>query len=153
MNPNEPDTTMRNMSMSQEQIATIKAFAKEHLKICTVEIVEWRKTGTLRDGKLRELAALCQEVFFEENATRIAESFVLDEVLNKAVRDDLNAVVQSVHEYPCVVPWVNGEPLINAIGSSETECHANLAMLDLSEKDLQAVSFHPAKVVHKTPEE
>lgn len=40
----------------------------------------------------------------------------------------------------------DGRPLINAVGSSENECHANLTMIDLSDEELQRVQILPATI-------
>ncbi|ELG7184128.1 TPA: hypothetical protein ACP3ZG_000543 [Pseudomonas aeruginosa] len=49
-------------------------------------------------------------------------------------------------EFECFLPWVDGRPLINAVGSSENECHANLTMIDLSDEELQRVQILPATI-------
>lgn len=53
--------------------------------------------------------------------------------------------------FDCYAPWLNGRPLINAVGSSETECHANLGLLDLSDEDLQRVEIRSAKLQIQEP--
>ncbi|WP_408601469.1 hypothetical protein [Pseudomonas sp. PLMAX] len=54
-------------------------------------------------------------------------------------------------EHPCCVPWLDGRPLINAIGTNETECHANLSLLDLSDDELLRVVFLQATVNFQEP--
>lgn len=143
-----------------ENLKAIKALVKANLHLCTLELVEWRRTGVLSDGKVRELAALCEKTFApgDERAAygnvglNTAESFVVDEVLKKAVRDEIEAVADAAHEYECLVPWVNGEPVLNAIGTSEADCRANLSLIDLSELERMNASFHPAVVIHKSPD-
>lgn len=49
-------------------------------------------------------------------------------------------------EYPCCVPWIDGRPLINAVGTNETECHVNLSLLDLSDDELQRVVILSAAI-------
>lgn len=56
-----------------------------------------------------------------------------------------------VAEYPCCVPWLDGRPLINAIGTNDTECHVNLSLLDLSDDELKRVAILPAKVNFERP--
>lgn len=41
----------------------------------------------------------------------------------------------------CVVPYLDGKPLVNAVGSNETECHANLGLLDLTDQELNRVEL------------
>ena len=47
-------------------------------------------------------------------------------------------------EYACFVPWLDQRPLINATGSTESECEANLTMLDLTDEELNRVVIRPA---------
>ncbi|HBO5516219.1 TPA: hypothetical protein L4559_005147 [Pseudomonas aeruginosa] len=49
-------------------------------------------------------------------------------------------------ELECFLPWVDGRPLINAVGISEAECHANLTMIDLSDAEFQRVQILPATI-------
>lgn len=53
---------------------------------------------------------------------------------------------QQQTEFSCFVPWLDQRPLINATGSNENECQANLFMLDLSDEELQRVVIKPAKL-------
>lgn len=54
-------------------------------------------------------------------------------------------------EYPCCVPWIDGRPLINAVGTNETECHVNLSLLDLSDDELQRVVILSAALKIEPP--
>lgn len=49
-------------------------------------------------------------------------------------------------EFECFLPWVDARPLINAVGISATECHANLTMIALSDEELQRVQILPATI-------
>jgi len=42
----------------KQRKAAAEAFCKLHLAACCAELLEYRKTALLRDGKVRELAAL-----------------------------------------------------------------------------------------------
>jgi hypothetical protein len=43
---------------AREKKAAAEVFCREHLGECCEELLEYRKTGLLRDGKVRELAQL-----------------------------------------------------------------------------------------------
>ena len=45
-----------NEEQAKERKAAAEAFCKAHLGECCAELLEYRKTGLLRDGKVRELA-------------------------------------------------------------------------------------------------
>lgn len=47
----------------------------------------------------------------------------------------------------CIVPIVDGKPLINAVGTDETECNVNLSMIDLTDEELQRVIFKSAAII------
>lgn len=47
------------MSEVLQRHAEAVAFAKEHMAECVNEILEWQRTSILRDGKVRQLAQLC----------------------------------------------------------------------------------------------
>jgi len=64
-----------------------KAFAEEHLAQCSWEVVQWRRTGILPEGKLRELEAIVEKMGLDD-ATRQAEGFVVQAALEKVVRDE-----------------------------------------------------------------
>lgn len=53
-----------------------KDFAKLHLKECCAEILEWQDTAVLRDGKVRELAAMVGGFISNHDTLRVAESFI-----------------------------------------------------------------------------
>ncbi|KXS55261.1 MAG: hypothetical protein AWU57_360 [Marinobacter sp. T13-3] len=67
--------------MSIQQKA--KTFAEQNLTQCSREIVEWRRTGILRDGKLRELEAIVEKMGLDDS-TRQAEGFVIQAALERA---------------------------------------------------------------------
>jgi hypothetical protein len=52
-----------------------ETFAREHLKELVAEIIEWQDTALLRDGRVRELAAIIRTVS-DHHALKIAESAV-----------------------------------------------------------------------------
>lgn len=47
------------MSKHHESHAAMEKFVNEHLRELCAELVEWQDTSLLRQGRLRELAALC----------------------------------------------------------------------------------------------
>jgi len=51
-------------------------FAKLHLKECCAELIEWQDTAILRDGRMRELAKLCNQWVDNHDGLRVAESFI-----------------------------------------------------------------------------
>jgi hypothetical protein len=53
-----------------------KAFAIEHLSECAAEMGEWQDTAVLRDGRVRELAAMCNKFVSNHDGLRMAESFI-----------------------------------------------------------------------------
>lgn len=67
-----------------------RAFAATHVRALSAELVEWQDTGLLRDGKLRELAAIWSKGD-EPNSMSLAES--------TATRAALNAVVAHKSEH------------------------------------------------------
>jgi len=67
----------------QEAHKQSRAFAKQHLKQCCQEIIDWKKTGTLVEGgKVREIEAMI-EPFDPDYATRQAEQVVIDVALEQ----------------------------------------------------------------------
>ncbi|MGZ8887985.1 MAG: hypothetical protein ACXW1D_00335 [Halobacteriota archaeon] len=64
-----------------------KDFAKLHLKECCAEIMEWQDTAVLREGKVRELAAIAQGLIDNHDALRVAESYI-----NRAAIEAVTAV-------------------------------------------------------------
>lgn len=56
-------------------------FARRHLQECAGELLTWQDTGTLPDGKMRELARMCAAWTDESNALSIAEHTVQREAL------------------------------------------------------------------------
>lgn len=46
----------------------------------------------------------------------------------------------------CLVPTLDGRLLVNAVGSTEAECHANLSLLDLADAELKRVVIIPGVV-------
>ncbi len=51
-------------------------FAKLHLTACCAELLEWQDTAILCDGRVRELAALCNTFVGNHDGLRVAESFI-----------------------------------------------------------------------------
>lgn len=63
-------------------VAECNAFAEANLAACAAELLEWRhETGLLRDGAVRQLAALCALWAGATGALRIAERMVEDAAL------------------------------------------------------------------------
>lgn len=59
-------------------------FAAQNLKQCCVEILKWENTGSLRDGKLRELAKITKTISPHQSLS-IAEAIVKDEAFKYIV--------------------------------------------------------------------
>jgi hypothetical protein len=57
-----------------EQREKARDFAKANIRELAFEVNEWSDTARLRDGRLRELAVLC-EFAGEHYALRVAEDF------------------------------------------------------------------------------
>lgn len=138
---------------TNEQTAKVKAFVAENLIACSMELLELWRTGTVKAGKLRELESLCEEM--SDDAFDFARQLVLEASLKRTISEDLRKVADSVHEYECLVPWVNGEPVINATGLTRRDCKDRLSELPLISEESDGCldySLHPAVIVHKTPE-
>lgn len=129
---------MSNTHINQKTLAAT-AFLAENLTACCIDLMSYWRTERLSEGKLSELAALCKDL--ADDPFKFAEELVLGASLKNTAKEGLEAVVNSVHEYECIVPWLNGEPLINSVGTSESECHANLALVDLSDNDLESITL------------
>lgn len=53
-----------------------QAFADKHLAECCAEIMEWRDSAVLRDGRVRELATLCVPFSSKGDSLTVAERMV-----------------------------------------------------------------------------
>ena len=69
--------------MSNDNLPDLKAirkqcqdFAKLHLAACCAELLEWQDAAILCDGRVRELAALCNTFVGNHDGLRVAESFI-----------------------------------------------------------------------------
>lgn len=63
---------------NQEVMDAAQAFAVLHVRECCSELVAWRATGILPDGRVRELARLLQPVT-TTHSLMIAEKLVTNE--------------------------------------------------------------------------
>ena len=61
-------------------------FARENIKECSIELLEWHDEAVLRDGKIRELARLCK-VWCGDNSLRIAERLIERKALEFVVEN------------------------------------------------------------------
>lgn len=59
-----------------------ESLARENLQQCAREVMEWRKTGILQDGKIREMEKLLDSVD-NMQSTRMAEDIVLNLALEQ----------------------------------------------------------------------
>ena len=59
-------------------------YAKDNLKECAVEMIEWKDTGISRDGQVRELARLVRDFAAGRDTLPIAESLVNRAALESA---------------------------------------------------------------------
>lgn len=58
-------------------------FARRHLRECAQELLAWQDTGTLADGKLRELERMVAAWVGDHDALGIAEHLVEREALRR----------------------------------------------------------------------
>ena len=59
-----------------------KSYAKDHLTECCEEIIEWRSTSVLREGRVRELAKVLRPLV-EHDALGVAESLVVRAAMDR----------------------------------------------------------------------
>jgi hypothetical protein len=62
-----------------------ETFAREHVVECAVELLEWSNTSLLRDGRVRELAKMLQQLD-EHHSLTLAERFATRAALERAVQ-------------------------------------------------------------------
>lgn len=61
----------------QDVVNRARVFATEHLHALATQVLQWRKTGILQEGKLQELTCMLQSVpSYAQDATRMAEDMV-----------------------------------------------------------------------------
>lgn len=91
---------MSHSLIHQRQLA--KEFIARHLAECASELSQWKHTGMLRDGRLRELEKMIDEWEGELDSLGIAESLVvsasLDELARQAEAMDGEALYQLAQE-------------------------------------------------------
>ena len=63
------------MTSNELRLVSIQ-FARDNLKECAQEVIEWHDTAILRDGKVRELAKMCNEWASGVDDLRLAERIV-----------------------------------------------------------------------------
>lgn len=98
-----------------------KDYAKTHLKECSAELIEWQDTAILRDGRVRELAAMCNEFISNHDGLRMAESFINRAAVESMATPPAQSSGQSleaailalpcVHEANMVQPPLEGRDL------------------------------------------
>ena len=49
-------------------------------------------------------------------------------------------------KFSCLVPWLDGRPLINAVGTSESEVLANVGLLDLTDKQFNRIEVRDGEL-------
>ena len=80
---------MTSKLLSSDDLLAVKdkanAFAAEHVVALAQELIEWQDSGLLRDGKLRELAAIWLSVRTEAH-----------EALNQAEHTAVRAAMEAV---------------------------------------------------------
>lgn len=69
-----------------EDHKAMQAFAREHLRECAEELLEWSDTGRLRDGRVRELARMCW--WGQEHYLQVAENTIKCAALEFVVEKD-----------------------------------------------------------------
>jgi len=85
-----------------------KDFAGANLRECASEIVEWRSTGLLKDGSVRGLARILDEMGPQTDALQLAESLVIRAALCFAMQSDQKTVACACGLPTCVEPWEPG---------------------------------------------
>lgn len=61
--------------------------------------------------------------------------------IRRAMLEEGIALARAAKSHECIVPWLDGKPLINAVGTSEAECQANLSLLNLDDEELKRVKL------------
>lgn len=97
-----------------------KAFAAKHLAECAAELIEWQDTAILREGKVRELSALCQGFIDNHDSLRVAESMVTRAALDAARRAE-----PAQASAPAAVDGIRG-PLTDAQRAELRYLYSNL---------------------------
>lgn len=69
-----------------EESKLAEAFAAKHVRELATEILEWKSTSVLREGKLRELANTCALYVGPREALSLAESLVVAAALKAISR-------------------------------------------------------------------
>lgn len=77
---NSATTSLKTPS---EQLLKAQEYTQRHLTELAYELLEWHKTSILRDGKVRELARLCD---FAGHPLAVAEKLISDECLEIVAR-------------------------------------------------------------------
>ncbi|MES2323239.1 MAG: hypothetical protein V4633_13325 [Pseudomonadota bacterium] len=75
-----------------------KKFAEDNLRECCIEIIEWQDTAILRDGKVRELAALCSTFISNHDGLRVAESYVSRAAIQAAIGRSESQATEKVRD-------------------------------------------------------
>lgn len=60
-------------------------FAALHLAECCAELIEWKDTAILRDGRVRDLSVLCAKFIARHDCLAVAESFINRAAMNSVV--------------------------------------------------------------------
>jgi hypothetical protein len=76
---------MFQMSEIREARDRIVAFANAHWRECAEELIEWQDTARLRDGKMRELAQLC-EALEKSRSMAVAEAYARRAIFDAVVK-------------------------------------------------------------------
>lgn len=76
-----------------------------------------------------------------DRCIHIDDALARTAAIRRAMLEEGIALASAGKAYDCLVPWLDGRPLVNAVGTSEAECQANLAMLDLDDDDLKRVAL------------
>lgn len=76
--------TITSLKTPSQQLQEAQEYTQRHLAELAYELLEWHKTGILRDGKVRELARLCD--FAGPSALAVAEKLISDECLEIVAR-------------------------------------------------------------------
>lgn len=114
----------------------------------------WRKGETPTENEITEVYGEFPDILdrmasFMNGLANIADTDIsatqlrhmAARYLGRDVLPETSKGHQAAGSHDCIVPVLDGQPLINAIGSNDNECHANLALIDLTDDELQRVEL------------
>jgi hypothetical protein len=70
----------KHFTEEEPSLNEAEVFARQHVREIAREIIEWQDTALLRQGRLRELAAICNGIT-RTHALSVAEALAVREAL------------------------------------------------------------------------